>query len=245
MIKTFALLRALGPVDLKNLRRDALLAWIPVIPLLLALVLRLGASAAETLLRARYGFDLAPYEPLIASVYLLMAPTVVGMVLGFLLLDERDDRVLAALLVTPLPLRAYLAYRLAVPSLLAFAVTLVGLPIVGLRTASPPALLLAALLAALACPMTALFLAAFAENKVAGFALVKFVNTVALIPLVAYLLPLPWQVAAGVVPTYWPLRLAWPGLATGGLVAFFVAGAVVNLLALWLLVRRFTVVVHQ
>lgn len=40
---------------------------------------------------------------------------VFGVVTGFLLLDERDDRTLTALQVTPLPLRAYIFYRVTVP----------------------------------------------------------------------------------------------------------------------------------
>ena len=41
--------------------------------------------------------------------YLMTAPGIVGMVVGFLLLDERDERTLSALRVTPLSMRRYLA----------------------------------------------------------------------------------------------------------------------------------------
>jgi fluoroquinolone transport system permease protein len=101
------------------------------------------------------------------------------------------------------------------------------------------------LLAAFCCPLVALFLAAFAENKVAGFALVKLVNTVGLLPVAAYFLPIPWQYAAGIVPMYWPLAVLWLGIAGNSFWPAFLVGLAVNMLALAALVRRFAVVVHR
>jgi fluoroquinolone transport system permease protein len=61
--------------------------------------------------------------------YLLTAPGMVGMVIGFLLLDERDARTLTALRTTPLSMRRYLGYRVALPLLLGSMSTLIGFPL--------------------------------------------------------------------------------------------------------------------
>jgi fluoroquinolone transport system permease protein len=244
-MKTLALLRALGPVDLKNLCRDSLLVWMLAIPLVMALALRLGSPAVAGLLWGRYGFDLAPYYPLITDVFVATVPMLMGMVVGFLLLDERDDRVLTALLVTPMPLGAYLAYRLIIPTLIAIAATLIGFPLVGLISVPPASLLAAVVLSAFGCPLTALFLGSFAENKVAGLAAVKFVNAIGLLPIAAYFLPEPWQLVAGIVPTYWPLRIFWLGVEGRDFGFSLIAGTLINLLALALLLRRFVAVVHR
>jgi fluoroquinolone transport system permease protein len=45
------------------------------------------------------------------SFLVVVMPALVGMVIGFLLLDQRDDQTLAALQVTPLTLNGYLIYR--------------------------------------------------------------------------------------------------------------------------------------
>jgi fluoroquinolone transport system permease protein len=58
-------------------------------------------------------------------------------------------------------------------------------------------------------PPLALVLASAAPNKVAGFAVVKVLNGVNLLPIAAFFLPLPLQYIAGVVPTYWPMRALW------------------------------------
>lgn len=62
----------------------------------------------------------------------LTAPDLVGMVIGFLLLDERDTQTLDALRVTPLSMRRYLAYRISAPLLIAKVTTLFGYRLVAL-----------------------------------------------------------------------------------------------------------------
>ena len=53
------------------------------------------------------GFDLTPSHPLVMGGYLMTAPGMVGMVIGFLFLDERDARTLTALRTTPLSMHQY------------------------------------------------------------------------------------------------------------------------------------------
>ena len=112
-----ATLRALVYADSRILWRDPLLGWVLLMPLGLAVLLRVLIPRAGEALLAATGFDLAPYYPLIMGGYLMTAPGIVGMVIGFLLLDERDARTLLALRVTPLSMRRYLAYRVALPLL--------------------------------------------------------------------------------------------------------------------------------
>ena len=71
-----------------------------------------GARYPSVTLMAN-GFDIVPYFPLVMGGYLMTAPGMLGMVIGFLLLDERDARTLSALCVTPLSMRQYPAYRIA------------------------------------------------------------------------------------------------------------------------------------
>jgi fluoroquinolone transport system permease protein len=203
----------------------------------------------DAVLAERFGFDLVPYHHLVASyLFILMVPMIVGMVVGFLLLDERDDRTLDALLVTPLSPRAYLLYRLGLPVLLGTAMTAAAVAIAGLVTVGWVPLLAVLLLAAVETPVMSLFLAAFAENKVQGFALVKGLGAVLLAPVVAWFVDLPWQLLAGVVPSYWPLRAYWSAAGPGPGLAFWlflvVGFAYHALLLVWLL-RRFERVLRR
>lgn len=244
-MKLASVLRFAGPVDLRNLRRDDFLLWIGLAPFLLALLFRFAVPPLAGLLDRELGFDLAPYHGLLMSFFVLMAPSMIGWVTGFLLLDERDSGVLTALLVTPLPPAAYLLYRIGTPLLLGFAVTVVCYPLAGLAPLPLAALLAVSLVASLTGPAVALFLAAFAENKVAGFALVKVLNTLTMIPIAAYFLRPPWQLAAGIVPTYWPMKMIWLATEGRGSLLYALAGVGVYAAVIVLLLRRFQTRMHS
>jgi fluoroquinolone transport system permease protein len=237
-----AMLRALIHVDSRLLWRDPLLGWILALPIGLALLLRPLIPRMQEGLLAGAGFDLTAYYPLVMGGYLMTGPGMVGMVVGFLFLDERDARTLAALRTTPLSMRQYLAYRSALPLLLGTASTLIGYPLTGLTPLAPSSLLPIAIVAGLSAPILTLVLAIAAPNKVAGFAVVKVMNAVSLLPVVAYFVPRPLQFIAGIFPMYWPMRALWSAAAGESFGAYLLIGAATSglalLLAAWLFDRR-------
>ena len=91
----------------------------------------------------------------------------------------------------------------------------------------------------------ALFLASFTENKVTGFAMMKLMNAVQILPVVAYFVPLPAQLLFGIVPAYWPMKMVWLAADGRPYGVYLVAGLVVNVAAVGLLLRRFDRVVHR
>lgn len=226
------LLGRLGPFDAANIRRDALLVWVPLAPVLFALALRIGWPPLRAWAGVRFGVDLSSYEPLVMAFLILLGPTIAGMVVGFLLLDERDDGVLRALLVTPVSLGHFLSYRLALPVVLGFVLTLIAVPLAGLLPLSVAPVVACALLAAISGPIMALVLVCFAEDKVAGFVVVKVANVANLLPVAAFFLPgsVRW-IAAG-LPTYWPLAALWQFADGTGGVESLLVGVAVN--AVWL-----------
>jgi fluoroquinolone transport system permease protein len=240
-------IRALGPVDLRSIARDPLLAWLTLVPLLLGLLVRWLLPRVDTFLAERLAFDLVPYHHLVSSyLFILLVPMTVGLVVGFLLLDERDDQTLSALLVTPLTPGAYLLYRLTLPVLIGTGMTAAAIAIAGLVSVGWLPLLAVLALSALETPVMSLFLAAFAENKVQGFALVKGLGALLLAPVVAWFVHMPWQLLAGVVPSYWPLRAYWSAASPGpGFWTFLGAGFAYHVLLLAWLLRRFQNVLRR
>jgi fluoroquinolone transport system permease protein len=241
MMRTLQIFKGLGPLDAKTVGRDALLRGMIGLPLLIALLTRFVVPLLGRQIGAATGLDLSAYQaPIMSAALLLIAPAIGGLVVGFLLLDQRDDRTLAALQVTPLPLRSYLAYRLAAPMLLSLTTMLAAFPLAGLAGAGIPAVLLAALAAAPLAPLIALGLACFAENKVQGLALLKGASILLIAPIAALFVPAPWQWALGVAPTYWPARLYW-ALSAGepGWWAYLLGGLTYQALLLAALLRRF------
>lgn len=193
--------------DLRNITRDPMLLYIPLIPVVMAVVFRWGIPPLGEVLLERLNFDLQPYYPLIASLFLFLVPALVSLMVGFLLLDEKDENTILALMVSPLPLSHFLLYRAALPTLLGMVVTLLTFPLTNLAQIGFAHLLLVCFLAALTGPINALFLAAFVSNKVAGLNVLKFINMVMLLPIAAFFLPMPMQLLAGVVPHYWGMKV--------------------------------------
>jgi fluoroquinolone transport system permease protein len=198
----------------------------------LAALFRVSIPRVGDALSAAVGFDLTPYYPLIMGGYLMTAPGIVGMVIGFLLLDERDARTLSAVRVTPLSMRRYLAYRVTLPLLAGTATTLIGYPLIGLTSLPMMILLPIAAVAALSAPSLALVLAKAAPNKVAGFAVVKLLNMISLLPIVAFFVSPPLQYVAGVLPAFWPMRALWSAAVGDSFSTYLFVGSFVGLTAI-------------
>ncbi len=244
-MRAIDVLKALGPIDVRSIRRDALLRWIVMYPIALALLVRLGVPALALWLAIQFQFDLTPYWTLLLSFVLLLVPVITGAVIGFLLLDQRDDDTLTALQVTPLTLNGYLVYRITIPILLTMAMIMVVIPLAGLVEMGLFPLFLTALDVAPLAPIFALFLAAFAKNKVQGFALMKGLGILMWPPLIAYFVSSGWQWAFGLFPTYWPVKLFWM-LEAGerGAWLCLLIGLAYQFCLLTALVRRFNRVMH-
>jgi fluoroquinolone transport system permease protein len=239
--------RALGAMDRRTVTRDPLLRGLLLSPLVLALVVRWVMPPVTARLQVALGVDLVPlYEPILGYALLTLVPILAGTVVGFLLLDQRDDGTLTALRVTPLPLGSYLAYRLAVPVVLSVVMGMALLPMAGLHGLSAARLLAATAGAAPFAPVFALFLASFAQNKVQGFALMKGSNLVLVLPLGVWLLPPGWAWVLGVVPTYWPARAYWVLLeGSGGAWAYLAVGVLYQGVLIVLLLRRLVAVMSR
>ncbi len=246
-MSTLNAVHAFAVVDAKSVGRDSLLRAMVFVPIGLAAAARWIFPAALARIGLLLDIDvLSVYPPLMGYIILLLAPVICSLVVGFLLLDQRDDSTLRALQVTPLPLQQYLMYRLAMPMLLSVVLTLVALPLSGLAKLEPLALLAVVLAAAPIAPMMALFLAAFAANKVQGFALQKALGVLLVAPALAAFAPMPWRLLLGIVPTYWPARYFWElQAATPASWQTLAIGLVYHGLLVALLIRRFMTVVHR
>jgi fluoroquinolone transport system permease protein len=217
-------LRALSAIDTGSVLADPMLRWLAVVPLMVALAIRGLLPTVAARVGALAGVDLGwIVAPLSGYAVVGIAPLIAGAVVGFLLLDQRDDRTLLALQVTPLPMGVYLAYRLAAPTAVAFLVTLAAIATAGGQGLGPGAAVLAALAAAPLAPLAALALAAFARNKVQGAALMKAASLVLMAPLAGLFLDPVWGLTLGILPTYWVAHATW-ALQGGASAWGFIAG---------------------
>lgn len=246
MLTRLTYLHTLGALDVKSVGRDGLLRGMLVLPLAIALMARLALPLVLQRLEASLEVDLLVYyRRIMSSALLLITPVIYGGVIGFLLLDQRDTGMLLALQVTPLSLRRYLLTRLAVPILISLVLTPVALAIAGFVQLPFLALMLPVLAAVPLAPIAALMLVAFAENKVQGLALVKGTSLAMIAALGAGWVPVPWQWAFGLLPTYWPVQLYGALLAAHPAWWYLLGALLLDSVLIALLFRRFEQVVHR
>ena len=186
-MRTLDAYASLAAIDMRNVARDPLLRWILILTPVFGVLVRFAVPPIAEAVHSRFGVDLGRYYPLIMSCLPLIPAGLIGTVIGFLLLDQRDDETLTALLVTPLSLGDYLRYRMLVLLVLSSALSCVTMPVAGLTATTFLQVVVTAIVAAPLAPIYALFLGTFATNKVQGFALVKAAGIVLVPCIVAYL----------------------------------------------------------
>jgi len=236
--KKMSTITALGRGDLKNVQRDSWMLFLLAYPLILGLVLRWLLPWVTAGLQGT--FDLTPYHLLLTSFFgVLILPMLTGYLTGFLLLDERDQNTLTALMVTPLSMQSYALYRIASPIVLSIVGILIVVPLIGIAVLPVEQLLPIALAGSLLAPIFAFLLTAFAANKVQGFAVMKGMGTFLIGPLVAWFVPEPWQWLLGIFPTYWPVKAYWLAAAGEPYLWLLAVGAVYAIGLTVVLLKRF------
>jgi len=236
--------RSLGVGDVKNVIRDPFLKWMIPAPFLIAILYRLLIPALTAF--AAPWIALEAYYPLLLSTLILFIPLLYGVVVGFMLLDERDEGTLTVMKITPMSLDKYMAYRFMAPVAVSIVTTLLAYPLAGLMPVSLTMLIATTVLASLTAPFIALIFAAFARNKVEGFAIQKMLGGLFMIPMVAYFIPSGWQLLFGIFPTYWTLKAFWVACEGGpGFWPYVIAGILVHIVFIGLLMKRFDKIMHQ
>ena len=248
------LVTRLGRNDAKLIGRDSFLIFMFVFAAIIALVLRLGMPALDSYL-AETGVmpgETIPislsdvYPMLVAYMALYTGALLVGTVFGFVLLDEKDQHTLKAMLVTPVPLSKYVAYRVGMSAVFAFVIVLGMVLIINQALLPLWQMILFSAAGALAAPIITLFFAVLAENKVQGFAYSKFGGISGWFSLIGWCIPQPWQWSCGVFSPFWVAKAYW--LALDGSSWWWVVllvGIVLELALIGWFLRRFNKVAYQ
>ncbi|MVO98595.1 hypothetical protein [Paenibacillus lutrae] len=232
--------RALLANDIRYAWRDPVLMAALFGPLLLLLLSRYGFPVASYWLGSSYSFNLDEYRGFAASLLMMIIPLLIGMLVGLLMLDERDENVIVYYSVTPFMGRGYLVYRLTLPTLLCIVLSMLFLVFSGFMLFRLGYLLVLILLA-MEAPLFALFLAAFAANKVEGLVLSKIGGLFIIGPAVAYFIPNTWQFLGAWVPTYWPAKVLHLFMQNEILLAaiFFLIGLLIHAICLLFMISIF------
>ena len=248
------IVRRLGRSDAKLIGRDRFLIFMFGFAAYIAIVLRFLLPWLNTYLMEQGVMPggLIPisledmYPMLVSYMAVNTGAMLVGTIVGFLFLDEKDHHTLQAMLVTPVPLERYISYRLLATGALSVLLVFGMMLVIGQALVPLPQLLLIALGSGFTGPIFVLFLATFAEDKVQGFAYMKFAGFTGVALMVGFFLPEPWQWLIGIYPPFWISKAYWMILEGQGLwwVAWLL-GVVLQLGLIIGLARRFKKVAYR
>ncbi|MFP4286067.1 MAG: hypothetical protein ACLFRI_00060 [Candidatus Izemoplasmataceae bacterium] len=213
--------------ELKSITRDKITTVMLVYP---ALIVFIGAYVLPLILE-RFGDDTLGTKiaaMVMIIIFAALGPFINAALLGFSLLDNRDDNTLDTIRVTPISLRGYVTFKSVYAYLLSvnasfwiiFLTDKLGqdaYTFMGSNLFQDFTLLLIityALIAGLFTPLFGIFLAAVAKNKIEGFAYMKSSGIIVMLPALVVINTMQdyKQYFLGITPIFWPLK----GLMTGG-----------------------------
>jgi fluoroquinolone transport system permease protein len=233
--------RAWLSLDRRQLLRDPILLMAVFLPLSFMLVVVKGLPWLESVTP----FPITPHLPYLFSIFLLMTPITVGMMLGLMMLEERDESLVTYFAVTPLGRGRYIAFRMGLPLLLAFVFSILLVIVFPVPTLHRWEVFLLIITSVLETPLMALAMLAFASNRLEGLAVAKMLNFVLLPSIVLYFFAAEWRLLGLLAPTYWVseavLALAEENVKFWG---YWMGGTAYHILCIWLLFSRFNRLLH-
>ena len=193
--------------DYKLLKGDPMLILMMAVPFILWALMHFLIPLLIEQALIRWDFDLYPYYRQAGTFFLMLIPMMMGMVYGFILLDERDGGIITAISVTPTGKTGYLKLRMGLPMVLSFVAIFLFILLLEL-TGSLNLLQLLVISAIISSQslILLLFLGAFADNKVMGLAISKGFGILLVGPLLDYVLPAPINWSGAYSPLFWASR---------------------------------------
>ena len=125
------------------------------------------------------------YADVVIAVFALMMPMIFGALIGFSILDDRDDNVLMTVKVTPLGLQRFFAFRLIMIFIFAILASIFVILFADIGGLELYEVIAISVVSALSAPLTGLFINSFASNKIEGFAIMKGFGVLIFVPLVS------------------------------------------------------------
>ena len=152
------------------------------------------------------GFFLEHFADYVLAVLAMFIPQIYGAIVGFSLLDDRDDNVLPSIQVSPLSLHQFFSFKIIMSLILSFLAAIFVLWFVDIGDLTWGNILLISFLASLGTPINGFLINAFSRNKIEGFAIMKGIGTLIVFPIIALFFTDAREFFFAFVPSFWPVK---------------------------------------
>lgn len=189
--------------DFKQIMRDPIMALLMVAPLFLIIVFKLIVLLLIPFILSRFGFDVTPWLSYVFVFVIMMCGALLGIVTGFMMIDERDGKISELMSVTPLGRWGYLFNRLLFAAASAFFYSVISYFLLNIVELPIITVLFASLQSSSYSIIIGLLIFSFADDKVKGLTFAKAINALSLFAFTD-LLSLRWlTILSWFFPPYW------------------------------------------
>lgn len=221
---------------LSSIRKDMMLFAACLAPVLAGLVFRFGIPQAEKRLCDFMGKTvvLTPYYELFDIALGILAPVMFCFVAAMVILEERDEKQVKYLIVTPLGKRGYLFSRFGIPFFISVLVTLILISIFKLTKLALWTMLFLSVFGAMLGMIVALMIVTLSSNKLEGMAVSKLATLTMIGFMVPYFIGDKVQYILAPLPSFWMGKVIYHGNPF-----FILPGIAMALVWIGVLMKRF------
>lgn len=189
--------------ELKKWLRDPMMRFMLFYPLLFGII---GRYILPAIARTS-DFSIEANADFILAVLTLITPVAFGALVGFSILEDRDDHIINSVKVTPLTFNQFMSFRLVMVFVLTFAACIFVMWFSAIGNLPWVDIIAVAFLASLGAPMTGLVINIFSRNKIEGFAVMKLFGIIIILPVVALIFTDAKELFFSAVPAFWPAKM--------------------------------------
>lgn len=193
--------------DLKQLIREPMMVLLFILPLIMAPLFRLILSFGVPIALSYFTFEVSLYYDYILSFGLLLVPGMLGIVMGFMLLDDKDGNIIELLSITPLGTSGYLFIRLSFVAASSLIYVIYSYIVLQLFLVSLSVIIIISIYLSIFSVIIGLIFINLATDKVKGLTYAKGLNLM-LLMILADLLNSPLaSFVASLFPSYWIFKI--------------------------------------
>lgn len=189
--------------DFKQLFRESIMLLLFCLPIFIFVFFKIIIHVVIPRFSNYLPFELSDYYHYVLAFVMVLVPSMLSIVTGFLMIDDRDGHILELMSITPLGRNGYLFNRLSFSFVATILYTFIGYFMLNIYKVPLSALFLIAILLGLFSMTLSLILYVLAPDKVKGLTYAKGLNMLMLFTLTD-LLEMNWlNQLSKLFPTYW------------------------------------------
>ena len=189
--------------DLKHMIREPIIGLMFFVPIIISIVFKLADLYLVPVIEMNFSVDIGFYYIYILSAIFVISADMIGVVIGFMMLDDKDGHILELISVTPLGKNGYLINRLGFMSIFTFIFTFVSYFILNIVRIPFYTLVFIALMLSIISASIGILLSSLATDKVKGLTYAKGLNFIVVFCF-ADLIDIEYiRIISAIFPTYW------------------------------------------